>query len=1066
MNTSFHIGPPQLAPTKTTLRERLSKGVVEWSEDFERIKNLPRRPVNDPEAWEVWADALETAGDPLAPIVRNGVAGLVKEFTARLKRPEGTQTLREAQALTLWEACQMGGVLAPLATGSGKCVDADTEVFDVGAGRRRRACELGDFLTYAKGEDGKFVLAKATAVESGSKFCLRLVLKNGNSVVLSADHPVFTQRGWTQAAALEMTDLIAVPRFVPSPECPLVVSDDEVKLAAYLLADGSLTNPATVFTDENPAVLEELVGLATRLSDSTLNGGVVNSWLGVEGPIELKSKSKARNFRLRGLSWFRRKWGINGLSKHKRVPAVFWGLSNNQTALFLNRFCACDGHVGTRSIEVALASEKLIDDLQFMFLRLGVMARKRYKRAKIKSKVYDAWRLTVSGEDVDRFFASVGKVFGSEVRSEKLIASRKDVVLNTNVDVVPVGQKEHSLICDEMGWPSRATSDRETGQFQKGGLRTQFKKEVTASGGDYVSRTKFKAGCEKFGYAGSLAWLADSDLAWERLDHLEPAGFRPVFDLSVPGPHNFVGNGIVLHNTLLGMLLPMCMPNCKRAVLLIPPDLRPQFAADWESYGKHWVLPNLAGGRWFVPGRPVLHVIAYSELSHAKSSALLDQIDPDLVMGDEISALRNFTAARVIRFNRFFLTHPKTRFAGWDATVIGDSIEDFWHLLVMALGNGSPLPVKHSEVMAWARALDPSDKEGYFMPGVLEEFCEPGESIRSGFQRRLVATAGVVATEENALNIPLIFQERKPPLTPLNISVHLATLRRKTEDGGWKRPDGEELRTPVEVISCARQLAQGLYLRWRFPHGEPTEVIDTWFARRQEWNRELRAVLRAPRVHMDSPLLCENAAARYYTGGCPGCARGPEQEHESGCKVVESHPLWPSFTFKAWRAVEDTVHHVTEVVWESDWLLRDAAAWAREAPGIVWVDHPAFGNRLAQLTGLPYYGGGDESAHEIIKEDGSRSIICSVQSNKKGKNLQAWHRNLLVAFPSSNDVVEQVVGRTYRSGQYAPQVTCDYYLHTPELEHSFETAQKRAAFVAETLGTAQKLVYGEFRGAA
>jgi hypothetical protein len=524
--------------------------------------------------------------------------------------------------------------------------------------------------------------------------------------------------------------------------------------------------------------------------------------------------------------------------------------------------------------------------------------------------------------------------------------------------------------------------------------------------------------------------------------------------------------------TLLGMLMPMCFPQILqddgtyrplRAVLFIPPDLRAQFAHDWEVYGKHWKLPNLADGKWFIPGRPMLHVVAYSELSHAKSTALLEQIKPDLIMGDEIGALRNFAAARTIRFLRFIASFPDTRFCGWDASILADSIGNFWHLLAIALDQGSPTPLEEVELRKWASALDPSSDQGYFMPGELLRFCEEGESPRSGFQRRLVDTKGVIATEENALGIPLFFTERRPPKMPEEIKQALRDLRRKPADGGWKRPDGEEFSEMTQVVACARQLASGLYLRWRFPKGEPEAVIDEWFLRRQNWNRELRAQLSSPQVHLDSPLLCENAARRWFDGGCTGCTRGPSQEHDPACREIGSHPLWKSYSYLAWRAVKETVYHETQVVWISDWLLQDAATWAREAPGIVWVDHPEFGHQLEKLTGFRYYGGGDEAAEEIIKADGATSIICSVLANKKGKNLQAFSRNLIVSFPASNDVVEQVCGRTYRTMQSAPQVDVFYYLHTPELENALEKAKSRATFVKEVMGTDQKLCFGKFK---
>ncbi len=522
--------------------------------------------------------------------------------------------------------------------------------------------------------------------------------------------------------------------------------------------------------------------------------------------------------------------------------------------------------------------------------------------------------------------------------------------------------------------------------------------------------------------------------------------------------------------TLIGMLMPMVVPSPDpkrplRAVLFLPPDLRAQFAHDWEVYGQHWKLPNLAGGKFFDPGLPILHVIAYSEISSPKSSALLERIRPDIFIADEVGALRNFKAARVIRFLNYIASYPDSKLFCWDASMLSDEVQDIWHFLGIAFDDRSPMPLDEAEMRRWASALNPSSDEGYFMPGELMRLCKHGETARSGFRRRLIDTQGFIATEENALGIPLIFNERRPPPMPEKIKDFLKILRRKPADGGWKRPDGEELRQMTEVVACAKQLASGFYMRWRFPRQEKKEVIDEWFLKRQSWNRELRAVLTDPQMHMDSPKLCENAAERWFLGGCTGCARGPRENHESTCHEVEAHPLWPAQTYLSWKAVEKSVVHVTETVWESDWILEDAAAWSKESPGIVWVDHPAFGHRLEKLTGFRYYGGGDEAAEEILKVDGSQSIICSMAANKRGKNLQALNRNLIVSFPASNDMLEQVLGRTYRSMQTAAQVTCDYLLHTPELQDAFEKARGRAKFVKETLGTDQKLVFGQFSGA-
>ncbi len=143
-----------------------------------------------------------------------------------------------------------------------------------------------------------------------------------------------------------------------------------------------------------------------------------------------------------------------------------------------------------------------------------------------------------------------------------------------------------------------------------------------------------------------------------------------------------------------------------------------------------------------------------------------------------------------------------------------------------------------------------------------------------------------------------------------------------------------------------------------------------------------------------------------------------------------------------------------------DWLARDAAAWAKEHTGIVWVEHPELGERIAALAGIPYFGAGDDAHRDILKEKGNRSIVASINSHTTGKNLQgAFNENLIVQFPSSAETMEQCVGRTHRSGQEAARVLVDYYLHTKELEDSKEKALERAAYIAQILGSDQKLCY-------
>jgi replicative DNA helicase len=48
----------------------------------------------------------------------------------------------------------------------------------------------------------------------------------------------------------------------------------------------------------------------------------------------------------------------------------------------------------------------------------------------------------------------------------------------------------------------------------------------------------------------NLRRLAASDVYWDEVASIEPDGVVEVFDLTVPGPHNFVAGDIIVHNSI------------------------------------------------------------------------------------------------------------------------------------------------------------------------------------------------------------------------------------------------------------------------------------------------------------------------------------------------------------------------------------------------------------------------------------------------------------------------------------------------------------------------------------
>lgn len=499
--------------------------------------------------------------------------------------------------------------------------------------------------------------------------------------------------------------------------------------------------------------------------------------------------------------------------------------------------------------------------------------------------------------------------------------------------------------------------------------------------------------------------------------------------------------GVGFGKTGISLLLAMVIADAKSAVLLVPPNVKPQLLTrDIPQWAAHFKLPNVVDGPPFplVAGRPALRVIAYSELSNHKATALFDRLKPDLIIADEAHNLRRAFGAqkssRARRVKRYFDEQENTRFCALSGTMTARSIKDYAHLSAWALGEGSPLPLHQPTVEEWASALDPLPLVA--PGGHLKKLCAGGETLRDGFRRRLVQTPGIVATEEGSLGTSLQLLERKPPPMPQPVRDALATVEK------WTRPDGEELVEALTKAKCAREVACGFFYRWRWPRGEEIDTIEVWLEARAKWHRELRDKLKFAREHMDSPLLLAKAAIRFFDG-----YKGPL-------------PVWASEHWQRWVEVRDTAKPETEAVWipEGEYLARDAAEWAKEAPGIVWYEHDAFGKRVAELSGAPLFGGGTEASTAILGEKGTRSIVASIKAHGTGKNLQAFARNLVANPPSDAAAWEQLIGRTHRQGQKADEVEVHVYRHTDAMADALDTATMRAQYIRDTLGTNQKLL--------
>lgn len=494
-----------------------------------------------------------------------------------------------------------------------------------------------------------------------------------------------------------------------------------------------------------------------------------------------------------------------------------------------------------------------------------------------------------------------------------------------------------------------------------------------------------------------------------------------------------VGHG----KTLLSVLLPVIL-GAVRPLLLIPPSMRADLQTQWAIYSNHWLLPRN------------LTIQTYEFLSSPRATGLLVQLNPDVIICDEIHKLRDKTAVRTRRFLRYLKINPGVVLCGLSGTLTTRSIKDYAHLAEHSLKGNSPLPGRFGELEQWSKALDVNrnsapnyNAQRALMPlvrrfvGNVDPDNLDGSEVREAYQRRLVSCPGIVATSDQSTDAGITITEMNLDV-PESVKGWLRHL-----DKTWQTPDNEELEDSLAFIRVARQLSQGFFYRWVWGPSGPDK---DWLEARANWHRSLRGWLPHSGTGLDSPFLTSVAAER-VDPQLPG-------------EVVSAWQLW--------KGQKDKPQPPTETVWLDSFMVDSAISFARNStePLLIWYDSEAVGFEIARKGGFPFVPGGDENnAYLAAFSNGKKPETCvlSIDAHSFGKNLQAYRKNLVTAPPSNGATWEQLLARTHRLGQEADLIECAVFSHTAHFRTAIVNARKDAEYIEATMNNPQKLCFAHWQ---
>ena len=235
---------------------------------------------------------------------------------------------------------------------------------------------------------------------------------------------------------------------------------------------------------------------------------------------------------------------VRSLRSHEKfVPDWVFSLPKEQVGLFLRNLWATDGCVQLNKngdggrIYYASTSRRLADDVTRLLARYNVFARIKTVH---KAGYRDSYHVHVTGaENQLRFLEDIGVYGERSVPAAALSLRLRSVQPNTNLDTIPsdVWARVRELLTE------KGITHREFA----GAMNTSFSGSTMWK--HSPSRQRMSRVAEVLGDT-DLEVLATNDVFWDEVRSIEPVGQQEVYDATVMGVHNFVANGVPVHNSI------------------------------------------------------------------------------------------------------------------------------------------------------------------------------------------------------------------------------------------------------------------------------------------------------------------------------------------------------------------------------------------------------------------------------------------------------------------------------------------------------------------------------------
>lgn len=253
---------------------------------------------------------------------------------------------------------------------------------------------------------------------------------------------------------------------------------------------------------------------------------------------------------------FFKKLGISFpiVASTKIVPKLLFKCPKNEIKAFLQTYLDGDGTVAKDGLHAVSKSKQLIKKIQWLFTRLGVVSfikqtRNKASNGKKKRKnLY--WKISVYGDDLVALSKYIKFHSSNKQKNlEKITSNRKGLIKKiSNWDNIPVDPEIFRMVREGLGFSQNTSGKPGSVNSIENRYTRPTRRILNYFIKLFEKKDKKRRFCKQITY---FKLINSDDIAWDYIDEIKQneSEISLLYDLSVDKTNNFIGNGIILHNT-------------------------------------------------------------------------------------------------------------------------------------------------------------------------------------------------------------------------------------------------------------------------------------------------------------------------------------------------------------------------------------------------------------------------------------------------------------------------------------------------------------------------------------